>query len=278
MASKLEEVLQCETYDWASSRFVSSVVQSLQNDRARLGEPRASLYAQIVGEPEDELRRLVIALRGSLVCSPDDPAEHTPDAEWCRRSPEFCGSDHLDRQLRGRIPALAEDLAVQVPAEFLTNRQVEFAPESVVREPVLSLEDLLRKAAQELIAAEIPRIDDGFVMDADELLFPTCQKLSQVCDSAAIRIPGCGFCRRRFLVDDPRSGWDNRPPIPRQFTLIPGPVDETVLWWEGERFSLAQLAHRLSQGRPEIVEAAKRLRTRIDIAWTDLPPVCPEDA
>ena len=275
----LEGLWQPEFGEWAQSRFVALLKQLLcheqsqyRNQALRSAGDFTHRWASMVAEVARQFRDLVSSMEGSTKPHSESSAADKVAVEWSWRSPKSCGSHTVDRQLRAAIPALAEELATTLPARFLGSRVLPCGTSAAVSEPVPSLADLLRVATQSSVVAAINRLDDGLVVDEDGVLFPTSARLAECFDSAAIRLPGCGFFRRRFMVDGPTSHWREQHPIPQDVTLVSGPVDETIIWQEAEQISLAQLAHRLTAGRPEAVEAATRLHSRIDIQWTFPPP------
>ncbi len=80
------------------------------------------------------------------------------------------------------------------------------------------------------------------------------------------------------MLDRQGANWCEQTPTVQEVTLVSGPVETAIIWQEAEQISLAQLAHCLAEGRPEIVEAAVRLHTRTDVQWTHPPAVCTTEA
>ena len=62
--------------------------------------------------------------------------------------------------------------------------------------------------------------------------------------------------------------------LEKQFSVkgctINGTQGNFVLCFEGEDISLANVAYRLLEARPDAIELVKRIQTRNDIEWTTL--------
>ena len=54
--------------------------------------------------------------------------------------------------------------------------------------------------------------------------------------------------------------------------------DAETLAAHGGEMSLAQVAAKLVEGRPELAEAASRLHPRIDVAWAPVPQAIPDNS
>jgi serine/threonine protein kinase len=107
-------------------------------------------------------------------------------------------------------------------------------------------------------------------------------------------VPDLGMVTRRLDASPPQCGhgrhlvvvipqhWPNdsldmeaRRALP-DAAILRAHVTRPLVLYEAANLSLAQAATRLTESRPDAIEAAKRLYTRNDIQWTSLPHVVSE--
>ncbi len=281
-ATDLDQVLIREFADIADVRVVKtlrqlilrgSTIRGIAPTGATAGEP-ADRAVVFIREVATELREL-----GADLCMMADPKTRRRDEETAgrdedRRKPgsslptaSASGTDSLDREIQRVIPTLAQSLAVSVIQQhFRTTVLAEgTSPEKQTR---LSLRELLQVAVRSALASAVRRVDRGREIRSDGRLYAIEESIERHFDSATVRLPGCSYARRCFVVDRQDASWRENPPNLRDATFVPGPVDRTVFCQEAEGISLAQLADWLTQTRPELRDAAAQLHTRIDVKWT----------
>lgn len=283
LTAQLEELLEHEFGDWRHSRFVGDLRQFLLDALPSDGpvpshESQAVLpgLAPSVANVARQLCGLVASLRAPAGAGAAAPGEDAAAAAAvAARSPAATSRrrQNLDQAMRESIPDLAEDVAARLLPQYLRGalpvRGSAAASEESVRR---SLADFLRTAVNSAILTAVSQLDAGQTID-DGMLRSTPQQWLECLDAGAVGLPGCGFARRWFIVDRPDSPSRDALLAVPQATLLPAAVETALVWQEAEQISLAQLAHVLAEGRPEIVEAAMRLHTRRDISWTYPPAI-----
>ena len=101
---------------------------------------------------------------------------------------------------------------------------------------------------------------------------------SPALDEMSPLLSACGGCRR-VLLAVPEGSADAyvqdavRKHLAGPPTVVCAPVEDTVLCCDAEQLPLGRVAAFLLGDRPDFAQIARRLHTRIDVAWTALRPV-----
>jgi eukaryotic-like serine/threonine-protein kinase len=98
---------------------------------------------------------------------------------------------------------------------------------------------------------------------------------------AALQLTECGYTRRRIVLAPRGEDAAELTAIANRAApgsaVVAASVDAPTVLCEAAGLSLAQLAAKLIESRPDVAEAAHRLHTRSDIEWQPLPRVVPAD-
>lgn len=202
-------------------------------------------------------------------------APHEPDEV----PPAGQQSTGLSQRLTEQLPDLIDRIQQDVLVGYLA---LLHDASSTGMNADLQLGDRLRKAATQATCEAIRALEPErhFGPDGHLLLTPT--EVESALRAAEVHVSGCGHARRLVVVA-PYQEVDG--PIPSAIRdaaghaqAIPAPVEGHVLLHEAERLSLCQVASGLTQDRPDLIDAARLLRTRVDIDWDPLPGVRSREA
>jgi hypothetical protein len=212
--------------------------------------------------------------------------------DWTRLTVDAPGSGE-DESIASVRVAAAMPRSASDPENFLSSTQMELL--HAVADAVLAsyvgrlvggqaLHKFdLRGALQDAVAA---RLDELIQTSSGRAcmreLAAITPDAAAVVANAAIRPPRCGH-RRRTLVLWPEETADPdlllriREAAPSCVAQT-GAIARPLLLREGCGLSLAQVAAKLVEGRPELAEAASRLHPRIDVVWAPVPQAIPDNS
>ncbi len=139
------------------------------------------------------------------------------------------------------------------------------------------LPSAIRSAAQQVLADAYKKLSLEKVITTNNVRLEQLVKwLNEKIQQARPVIDDCGGASR-ILIGLPSLSTDNStlPELMKtQFSVpsasINGTLGDVVICFEGEDVSLASVAFRLLEARPDAIELVKRLHTRNDVDWSTL--------
>jgi len=135
----------------------------------------------------------------------------------------------------------------------------------------------IRTAAKQVLADAYKKLSLEKVITSNNVRLEQLVKwLDEKIKQAQPVIDDCGGASR-ILIGLPALS-DGESVLPElmktQFAVptipINGTLGNVVICFEGEDVSLASVAYRLLEARPDAIELVKRLHTRNDVTWTTL--------
>ncbi len=137
----------------------------------------------------------------------------------------------------------------------------------------------IRMATRSVLADSLKKISLDKIVAENQITGEQLLRwLNEMLNLARPRVSHCGG-GSRALVGLPQKSETTSlvPVIESQFsvssTQINGTTGELIFCFEGEDISLANVAYRLLEQRPDATQLAKRIHTRNDIQWTTLDDV-----
>ncbi len=279
VAKILEELGNC-----ARTLFATEIIKSLQkkwsdeDPSARDQEEVLCLMRAKAATAAEQLRRLVNQRVGSV----DGGQAKSPTSGDKGGDPSQPRVElsQLEEELRKHLPLFARHLSQQVVDAFcqdaLDTPHADSNGPSVSAGLANCLWSLARstitKASDELRGHGLVDDEVGVISD----------RIEETLNAAAVPLEGCGMQQRTIVITPQKStvgsilSTDSRA-IGDKANMVSGPVDKTVICCEAEQISLAQVAFMLIKDRPDIADAACRLQTRKDIAWSEIPTVVADE-
>jgi len=252
---------------------------------------RLRLYERVVAGASS----IIQAVRGQVASIQDELMEL--ERELRHLAGQFDNSRTLDEPLeddRQGTDNLAESVTQILVdnVERLTRELEERLAREVVM-PVGGLRDLLMQGGN--ARNQLPDTMRGVArttvvgimkqLDVSDVLFPhedesqsEVDTLSECLAAARPRLLACGGAKR-LLVMLPQGSTQVRPLeiLHDEMNETPSVVEncdgDFILCYEVEQISLTQAAVGIIEGRRDFAEAASRLHTRNDVAWSNLPDI-----
>lgn len=141
------------------------------------------------------------------------------------------------------------------------------------------LPDAIRVATRSVVADSLTKMSlDKIVAENQVTVEQLLSWLNEMLSLARPSVSNCGG-GSRALVGLPRKSQTASlgAAIENQFnvksTQINGTTGELVFCFEGEDISLANIAYRLLEHRPDVTQLAKRIHTRNDIEWAAIDDI-----
>jgi hypothetical protein len=196
------------------------------------------------------------------------------------------GGDGAARGWYETCPALAGQLA-RDPVHLLNQLEravsVElFGGESNLRRELKldveargQLPAILRAAARSVILSELKTSRTGRETSGWGVSSELMESMRRAANLARPPWLDCGGALRRLVVWSGRGGANQRPEIFEQAlggptTMLCDAQEETLIAFEAEQIPLREIAARLSDGHPDVLQLAERLHTRVDVNWSPL--------
>ena len=136
---------------------------------------------------------------------------------------------------------------------------------------------ILQQAAVESLNQLVSSGDPSNLVARLANAVPDIEKLARDLDAC---LPQCGHRRHRVVVIPKR--WPNdtldmeaRGALP-DAAILRARIRRPVVLYEAGDLSLPQVAAKLTESRPDAIDAASRLHARNDIWWSPLPQVVSE--
>lgn len=265
----LEAAMQSEFGSATNSVFATQMTSELQLKLRMTTETLQENSDLASGYHIHQLVRHAFENFMSVVCqfASEGPEGEVMSARCLRAGDQNSAPD--DASLgNGALSTLVEEVARQSCGSFFA---------ALVEAPKLSELDL-----GEFLQGTVSRALAQLVgsADGDSLIeqLASCQvNMFLIVKKAAIGPAGCGH-ERRSLVIIPEQGIDGsveseiKTLLPSA-TMVRGKVSRPLLIREAANLSIAQIAATVVDDRPDLLEAARRLHTRKDLALLPLPRV-----
>lgn len=187
---------------------------------------------------------------------------------------EFGGP--LAEQLAQRLPQVAEHVAGRLASLFFRGLLPCGKEQPTGKlSPKMLLEGLVR-ASRQAVVREIQDLSPEEQLDEEGRFEMTADRLKDLLSQSRM-LPECGGEQRLIVARATGNELSLQQPLQENLGLqaseINAPIEHTLLVAEANKIAAAQIAHRLTEYRADLVDAARRLHTRVDINWTPLPTV-----